>query len=76
MQLTLLCLYERHFPPHKRIARKVEAVKESVLQLYQGTGAQVDEDMADWVCRNWDLAMLIGEFGYDSAEVRARLGQK
>jgi hypothetical protein len=56
--LTLLCLFERHIPPHKRVAKKIKAVEQAILQLYHGTGEDIDPELADQFCRAWDRAML------------------
>lgn len=54
---TLLCLYERVLPPHKRIARKVKAVEDAILNLYHGSGEAIDPEISDHVCKSWDRAM-------------------
>ena len=45
---TLLHLFERHVPPHKRVARKIKAVEQAILELYHGTGEPLDLDVADY----------------------------
>lgn len=58
--VTLLGLFERFIPPHKRIARKIKAVENAVLDLFQGTGHPIDEETSRWLCESWDRAMKIG----------------
>lgn len=65
---TLLCLYERVLPPHKRIVRKVEALKKEVLNLYQGAGHKVDNVTADWFCKAWDRTMRSMTVGIEQFE--------
>lgn len=55
--VTLLILFERHFPPHKRVARKIKAVETAVLDLFAGTGEEIDEEIADLFCSTWDRTM-------------------
>ena len=55
--VTLLSTSERNMPPHKKVARKGKALEHAVLDLFQGTGAELDIDMADLVCRTWDKTM-------------------
>jgi len=64
--VTLLILFERHIPPHKRNARKIKAVQDAVLSLYQDSGAALDPEIADWVCKCWDKTMHLVEFGGES----------
>lgn len=51
---TLLCLFERYIPPHRRNARKIKAVTDAIFNLYQGSGQEFDEDIATWVMKCWD----------------------
>jgi len=53
----LLMVFERNIPPHKRIARKIKAVEEAVLDLYNRTGAVIHEDIAELMARTWDRVM-------------------
>lgn len=55
--ITLLMVYERVIPPHKRIARKIDAVKSAVCDLYAGAGEPVDEETIEYFCRAWDKTM-------------------
>ena len=57
--VILLMLFERHVPPHKRVARKIKAVETAILDLYKGTGKEIDNEVADAVCRAWDKAMKL-----------------
>lgn len=69
--VTLLCLFERFIPPHKRIARKIRAVTNAILDLYSGNGHPIDQDVQEWVCKSWELAMKIAEFGPTGEHVEA-----
>lgn len=55
--VTLLILFERHFPPHKRVARKIKAVEAAVLDLFAGTGEAIDEEISTLFCATWDRVM-------------------
>lgn len=55
--ITLLTLYERVLPPHKRVARKVEKVKDSVVDLFQSAGDPVDVETMEWLANAWDSTM-------------------
>ena len=55
--VTLLATFERNVPAHKRIARKVKAVNDSIIDLFQGCGVAIDPDMADLACSTWDKTM-------------------
>lgn len=55
--VILLSLFERHVPPHKLVARKITAVEKAILDLYKGTGQEIDDEVADAICRAWDKAM-------------------
>ena len=55
--VTLLATFERNMPPHKLVARRVRAVERAILELYQGTGATLDPEMAELVCKTWDKTM-------------------
>lgn len=55
--VVLLTLFERHVPPHKLVARKIAAVEKAILDLYKGTGQEIDDEVADAICRAWDKAM-------------------
>lgn len=55
--VTLLALFERHFPPHKRVARKIKAVEEAIIDLYTGNGEALDDEIATHFCIAWDETM-------------------
>lgn len=55
---TLLMLYERLNPPHKKVARKIKAVEVAILDLYQGTGEGIDRELAEMIAEVWDRTML------------------
>lgn len=55
--ITLLCLFERNFPEHKRVAKKIKAVEQAVADLYRGTGQPIDLELADDFCKAWDRTM-------------------
>ena len=52
--VTLLNIFERHIPAHKRNARKIKAVQDAVLSLYAGSGQAIDVRLADVICKSWD----------------------
>jgi hypothetical protein len=49
--------YQNLVPEHKRVAKKVQKVKDSVLAMYQDCGAHIDQDHIDFVCAAWDGTM-------------------
>ena len=55
--------YQQMLPEHKLIARKVQKVKDAVLEMYKGTGQHIDEETIEFVCAAWDGTMraLSGE---------------
>lgn len=55
--VTLLMIFERHVPPHKRIAKKIKKVEEALLDLFHGCGEKLDEEIADYFCETWDKTM-------------------
>jgi Holliday junction resolvase RusA-like endonuclease len=55
--VTLLIIFERVIPPHKRIARKINNVQNAILDLFYGTGAKLDDDVADLIFKTWDQTM-------------------
>lgn len=57
--VTLMALIEKHVPPHKLVARKIKAVEDAILNLYKGTGQEIDDEVADAMCRAWDKAMQL-----------------
>lgn len=57
--VVLLSLFQRHIPPHKVVARKIVAVEAAILDLYKGTGQEIDDEVADAICRAWDKAMQL-----------------
>jgi hypothetical protein len=61
--VTLLTIFERNIPPHKRIARKIQTVKDSVLDLYAGTGEPIQDDIANLIFKTWDKVMREMEAG-------------
>ena len=56
--MMLIMLFERHFPPHQRNARKIKAVEDAIFNLYAGSGEKLDPEISDWVCRAWDETMM------------------
>lgn len=54
---VLLTIFERNIPPHKRVARKINAVQAAILDLYAGTGAKIDDELAEQVFTTWDRTM-------------------
>jgi hypothetical protein len=49
--------YQTLLPEHKRISKKVQKVKDAVLDMYQGTGQHIDQEIIDHVCAAWDGTM-------------------
>lgn len=56
--MTLLMVFERNLPPHKKVARKIKAVESAILDLFHGTGESIDPEIADLFCKTWDRTML------------------
>lgn len=54
---ALLIIFERHFPPHMRNARKIKAVEKAIIDLYHGSGEALDPEISEWVCKCWDETM-------------------
>lgn len=57
--VTLLTIFTDTMPAHKLCARKIQAVQDSLLELYRGTGQKIDENIAVGIFKAWDKAMLI-----------------
>jgi hypothetical protein len=55
--VTLLIVFERIIPPHKRVARKIKAVENAILDLFHGTGESIDDEICQVMCRTWDETM-------------------
>lgn len=55
--MTLLMVAERHFPPHKLIARKVKAVNEAIISLYNNTGHKLNDGFAEYIVEAWNKTM-------------------
>lgn len=49
--------YQNLVPEHKRVAKKVQKVKDSVLAMYQDCGAHIDEEHIDHVVEAWNQVM-------------------
>jgi len=49
--------YQTMLPKHKLISRKVQAVNDSVLEMFRGTGQPIDEDMVDFISGVWNATM-------------------
>ena len=54
---VLLAVFERNIPPHKKVARKIKAVEAAILDLFQGTGAEIDDEVAELMIETWDRVM-------------------
>ncbi len=48
---------EQHLPPHKALARKIQAVEKAIAGLYGLIGEPVDGPMIDIGARCWGAAM-------------------
>ena len=60
--VVLLTVFERNLPPMKNgsptiIARKIKAVESAILDLFKGTGAEIDDDIAELMMVTWDRTM-------------------
>jgi hypothetical protein len=53
----LLMVFERNIPPHKRVARKINAVQSAILDLFKGTGEPIHDDIAELMAKTWDRVM-------------------
>lgn len=49
--------YQCLVPKHKRVATKIQVVKDKVLEMYKGTGAEISHEHIDFVCQAWDGTM-------------------
>ena len=49
--------YQTLLPEHKRIAKKVQKVKDAVLEMFAGTGQHIDQEIIDFVTKAWDGTM-------------------
>jgi sugar-specific transcriptional regulator TrmB len=56
--VTVIAQYERLIPPHKLTARKIKAVKEKILDMYMGTGQELDPVMINYWIDCWNLAAM------------------
>ncbi len=56
--VTMIENYLRNVPEHKRLARKVKAVEAAIIDLFQGTGQQIDDEICTYVMDCWNLAMV------------------
>lgn len=54
---TLLIIFERNIPQHKKVARKIRAVEDAILELFRGTGEPLDREIAELFCATWDKTM-------------------
>jgi hypothetical protein len=55
--MMLLMVFERNVPAHKVVARKIKALEASILDLYKGTGAPIDDNIAELMAITWDRTM-------------------
>lgn len=55
---VLLGLFEKHFPSHKLVARKIKAVETALLELYRGTGKKIDPKITTLILKTWDRTMI------------------
>jgi len=63
--VTLLDLFMRNMPEHKKVYRKILALEDAIRDLYQGTGQPIDEPLADLFCRVWDKTMVTIDAGVE-----------
>lgn len=49
--------YQTLIPEHKRVAKKAQKVKDSVLEMYAGCGAYIDNEILDFVSAAWNGTM-------------------
>ena len=57
--VTLLMIFERNIPPHKKVSRKINAVKAAILDLYRGTGEPIHDDIAELIFTTRDKTMKV-----------------
>lgn len=55
---VLLGLFEKHFPAHKTVARKIKAVEMALLELHRGTGQRIDPKITTLILKTWDRTMI------------------
>ena len=55
---VLLGLFEKHYPAHKLVARKIKAVETDLLELYRGTGKKIDPKITTLILKTWDRTMV------------------
>ena len=55
--VVLLSLFERNIDPKKLVFRKIRMVEKAILDLYKSTGQEIDDEVANAICRAWDKAM-------------------
>jgi hypothetical protein len=63
---VLLGLFEKHYPSHKLVARKIAAVESAMLNLYSGTGKKIDPKITTLLLKTWDQTMLKMSQGVES----------
>ena len=63
LAVTVINLHQQLIPSHKVDHRKIEKVKQSVLEMLKGTGKAVDEEMAQYTFDCWNLAASIMGMG-------------
>lgn len=56
--ITLLMLFQKHMPEHKKVAKKIKVVEEAITDLYCGTGQNIDMEVAEHFLNAWDLTMM------------------
>lgn len=57
--ITLLMIFQKHIPPKKLVARKIQAVEDAITDLYRSTGKPIHPDIADAMFRAWNKAMAL-----------------
>jgi hypothetical protein len=65
--VTVLQQYQQLVPSHKRSARKIKAVEQSLLDLLHGNGQAIDPVMADYAMACWNKAAIIMSLGAKEA---------
>jgi len=55
--VTMLNIYTKIIPAHKRNARKMAAVEKAIAALYAGQGDVIDEETAVWILGCWNKTM-------------------
>jgi hypothetical protein len=56
---TLLCIFERFLPPHKRVMRKIAAVEGAIYDLFESNSKEINHEVSQWVVDCWNKAVTL-----------------